>query len=92
MLLNMASFNTISPEASTPYSLESESLRMDCIMSGGASPTLGINNVTNKAVSVRAAPSSQSTSPSLILLQVPARSPDPPLPLLPSPPSYGDID
>ncbi|KAK7896680.1 hypothetical protein WMY93_022005 [Mugilogobius chulae] len=34
--------------ASTPYSLESESLRMDCIMSGGASPTLGINSVTNK--------------------------------------------
>ncbi|XP_044066678.1 forkhead box protein J3-like isoform X1 [Siniperca chuatsi] len=35
-------------EASTPYSLESESLRMDCIMSGGASPTLAINAVTNK--------------------------------------------
>ncbi|XP_069545216.1 forkhead box protein J3-like [Brachyistius frenatus] len=34
--------------ASTPYSLESESLRMDCIMSGGASPTLAINSVTNK--------------------------------------------
>ncbi|XP_019743526.1 forkhead box protein J3-like [Hippocampus comes] len=34
--------------ASTPYSLESESLRMDCIMSGGASPTLAINTVTNK--------------------------------------------
>uniref|UniRef100_UPI003AAF43FC forkhead box protein J3-like n=1 Tax=Centroberyx gerrardi TaxID=166262 RepID=UPI003AAF43FC len=34
--------------ASTPYSLESESLRMDCIMSGGASPTLAINAVTNK--------------------------------------------
>ncbi|XP_056130328.1 forkhead box protein J3-like [Lampris incognitus] len=36
--------------ASTPYSLESESLRMDCIMSGGASPTLAINTVTNKVV------------------------------------------
>lgn len=35
-------------QASTPYSLESESLRMDCIMSGGASPTLAINAVTNK--------------------------------------------
>ncbi|XP_037095623.1 forkhead box protein J3-like isoform X1 [Syngnathus acus] len=34
--------------ASTPYSLESESLRMDCIMSGGASPTLALNAVTNK--------------------------------------------
>ncbi|KAM6977757.1 forkhead box protein J3-like [Aplochiton taeniatus] len=34
--------------ASTPYSLESESLRMDCIMSGGASPTLAINTGTNK--------------------------------------------
>ncbi|KAM6928966.1 forkhead box protein J3-like isoform 2-T2 [Lycodopsis pacificus] len=34
--------------ASTPYSLESESVRMDCIMSGGASPTLAINAVTNK--------------------------------------------
>uniref|UniRef100_A0A1A8IKV5 Forkhead box J3 n=3 Tax=Nothobranchius kuhntae TaxID=321403 RepID=A0A1A8IKV5_NOTKU len=34
--------------ASTPYSLESESLRMDCIMSGGASPTLAIGAATNK--------------------------------------------
>eukprot|EP00066_Takifugu_rubripes_P001826 XP_003963301.2 PREDICTED: forkhead box protein J3-like [Takifugu rubripes] len=34
--------------ASTPYSMESESLRVDCIMSGGASPTLAINAVTNK--------------------------------------------
>ncbi|XP_053704231.1 forkhead box protein J3-like [Synchiropus splendidus] len=34
--------------ASTPYSLESESLRMDCIMSGGTSPTLAIHPVTNK--------------------------------------------
>nr|XP_057940335.1 forkhead box protein J3-like [Doryrhamphus excisus]XP_057940336.1 forkhead box protein J3-like [Doryrhamphus excisus] len=34
--------------ASTPYSLESESLRMECIMSGAASPTLAINAVTNK--------------------------------------------
>lgn len=37
-------------QASTPYSLESESLRMDCIMSGGASPTLAINAVTNKVL------------------------------------------
>ncbi|KAK5621454.1 hypothetical protein CRENBAI_005983 [Crenichthys baileyi] len=35
-------------EASTPYSLESESLRMDCIMSGGASPTLAISAANNK--------------------------------------------
>ncbi|XP_037540855.1 forkhead box protein J3 [Nematolebias whitei] len=34
--------------ASTPYSLESESLRMDCIMSGGASPTLAIGAANNK--------------------------------------------
>ncbi|CAL8251385.1 unnamed protein product [Arctogadus glacialis] len=34
--------------ASTPYTLESESLRMDCIMSGGSSPSLAINTVTNK--------------------------------------------
>ncbi|XP_041712825.1 forkhead box protein J3 [Coregonus clupeaformis] len=34
--------------ASTPYSLESESLRMDCIMYGDASPPLAINTVTNK--------------------------------------------
>ncbi|XP_030633175.1 forkhead box protein J3 isoform X2 [Chanos chanos] len=34
--------------ASTPYSLESESLGMDCIISGSASPTLAINTVTNK--------------------------------------------
>lgn len=37
-------------QASTPYSLESESLRMDCIMSGGVSPTLAINAVTNKVL------------------------------------------
>ncbi|CDQ70236.1 unnamed protein product [Oncorhynchus mykiss] len=30
------------------YSLESETLRMDCIMYGDASPTLAINTVTNK--------------------------------------------
>ncbi|XP_032427782.1 forkhead box protein J3-like [Xiphophorus hellerii] len=35
-------------KASTPYSLESESLRMDCIMSGGASPTLAISAANNK--------------------------------------------
>ncbi|KAJ8371242.1 hypothetical protein SKAU_G00112700 [Synaphobranchus kaupii] len=34
--------------ASTPYSLDSDSLTMDCIMSGSASPTLAINTVTNK--------------------------------------------
>lgn len=37
-------------QASTPYSLESESLRMDCIMSGGVSPTLAINAATNKVL------------------------------------------
>lgn len=35
-------------QASTPYSLESDSLGMDCIISGSASPTLAINTVTNK--------------------------------------------
>ncbi|XP_056293346.1 forkhead box protein J3 [Pseudoliparis swirei] len=34
--------------ASTPYSLESESLGMECMVSGSASPTLAINTVTNK--------------------------------------------
>ncbi|XP_051528795.1 forkhead box protein J3-like isoform X2 [Myxocyprinus asiaticus] len=34
--------------ASTPYSLESDNLGMDCIISGSASPTLAINTVTNK--------------------------------------------
>ncbi|XP_023697310.1 forkhead box protein J3-like isoform X1 [Paramormyrops kingsleyae] len=34
--------------ASTPYSLDSDSIGMDCIMSGSASPTLAINTVTNK--------------------------------------------
>ncbi|XP_036007192.1 forkhead box protein J3 [Fundulus heteroclitus] len=34
--------------ASTPYSLDSESLGMDCMISGSASPTLAINTVTNK--------------------------------------------
>ncbi|XP_023852023.1 forkhead box protein J3-like [Salvelinus sp. IW2-2015] len=34
--------------ASTPYTLESESLGMDCMISGSASPTLAINTVTNK--------------------------------------------
>lgn len=34
--------------ASTPYSLESDTLGMDCIISGSASPTLAINTVTNK--------------------------------------------
>ncbi|MEE6483475.1 hypothetical protein FKM82_013563 [Ascaphus truei] len=34
--------------ASTPYSIDSDSLGMDCIISGSASPTLAINTVTNK--------------------------------------------
>ncbi|KAM4703294.1 forkhead box protein J3 [Rhinophrynus dorsalis] len=34
--------------ASTPYSIDSDSLGMDCIMSGSASPSLAINTVTNK--------------------------------------------
>uniref|UniRef100_A0A667WK14 Forkhead box J3 n=2 Tax=Myripristis murdjan TaxID=586833 RepID=A0A667WK14_9TELE len=34
--------------ASTPYSLESESLGMECMIPGSASPTLAINTVTNK--------------------------------------------
>lgn len=41
-------WSDLSFQASTPYSLESESLRVDCIMSGGASPTLALNAVTNK--------------------------------------------
>ncbi|XP_043981731.1 forkhead box protein J3-like isoform X2 [Gambusia affinis] len=58
--------------ASTPYSLESESLRMDCIMSGGASPTLAISAANNK-VSSHSEPSSQSLS-----LQQSAQAPPPP--------------
>ena len=38
------------PQASTPYSLESESLGMECMISGSASPTLAINTVTNKVL------------------------------------------
>ncbi|KAL4646039.1 forkhead box protein J3-like isoform X1 [Arapaima gigas] len=34
--------------ASTPYSLDSDSIGMDCMMPGSASPTLAINTVTNK--------------------------------------------
>ncbi|KAM6927324.1 forkhead box protein J3 isoform 2-T2 [Xenentodon cancila] len=34
--------------ASTPYSMDSEPLVMDCMISGSASPTLAINTVTNK--------------------------------------------
>ncbi|XP_062842513.1 forkhead box protein J3 [Trichomycterus rosablanca] len=34
--------------ASTPYSLDSDSLGMECIIPGSASPTLAINTVTNK--------------------------------------------
>ncbi|XP_056107419.1 forkhead box protein J3 isoform X2 [Rhinichthys klamathensis goyatoka] len=45
--------------ASTPYSLESDNLGMDCIISGSASPTLAINTVTNK-VSSHPEPVSQS--------------------------------
>lgn len=51
--------------ASTPYSLESESLRMDCIMSGGASPTLGINSVTNKVALYNPEPESSHSPGSL---------------------------
>ncbi|XP_055366279.1 forkhead box protein J3-like isoform X2 [Betta splendens] len=65
--------------ASTPYSLESESLRMDCIMSGGASPTLAIN-AANSKVSSHSEPSPQSLS-----LQQPAQPPPPP----PPQPQYG---
>ncbi|XP_015236829.1 forkhead box protein J3-like isoform X2 [Cyprinodon tularosa] len=67
--------------ASTPYSLESESLRMDCIMSGGASPTLAISAANNK-VSSHSEPSSQSLS-----LQQSGQPPPPPLP--PPQPQYG---
>uniref|UniRef100_A0A6I8N6V4 Forkhead box J3 n=1 Tax=Ornithorhynchus anatinus TaxID=9258 RepID=A0A6I8N6V4_ORNAN len=34
--------------ASTPYSIDSDSLGMECIVSTSASPTLAINTVTNK--------------------------------------------
>ncbi|KAG8434293.1 hypothetical protein GDO86_012608 [Hymenochirus boettgeri] len=34
--------------ATTPYSIDSDSLGMDCIISGSASPNLAINTVTNK--------------------------------------------
>ncbi|XP_055111457.1 forkhead box protein J3 isoform X8 [Symphalangus syndactylus] len=37
--------------ASTPYSIDSDSLGMECIISGSASPTLAINTVTNKVTS-----------------------------------------
>ncbi|XP_051531216.1 forkhead box protein J3-like isoform X3 [Myxocyprinus asiaticus] len=47
--------------ASTPYSLESDNLGMDCIISGSASPTLAINTVTNKVTS-HPEPVSQSMS------------------------------
>lgn len=50
--------------ASTPYSLESESLRMDCIMSGGASPTL-INSVSNKVALYNPEPESSHSPGSL---------------------------
>ncbi|KAK1340070.1 hypothetical protein QTO34_018634 [Cnephaeus nilssonii] len=39
--------------ASTPYSIDSDSLGMECIISGSASPTLAINTVTNKPCSLR---------------------------------------
>ncbi|XP_038125279.1 forkhead box protein J3 isoform X2 [Cyprinodon tularosa] len=47
--------------ASTPYSLDSESLGMDCMIPGSASPTLAINTVTNKVTS-HPEPVSQSMS------------------------------
>ncbi|XP_075046002.1 forkhead box protein J3 [Mixophyes fleayi] len=34
--------------ASTPYSIDSDSLGMDCIISGSASPNMALNTVTNK--------------------------------------------
>ncbi|XP_068096646.1 forkhead box protein J3 isoform X2 [Hyperolius riggenbachi] len=34
--------------ASTPYSIDSDSLGMDCMISGSASPNMAINTVTNK--------------------------------------------
>ncbi|XP_074161583.1 forkhead box protein J3 isoform X5 [Sminthopsis crassicaudata] len=39
--------------ASTPYSIDSDSLGMECIISGSASPTLAINTVTNKMRKLR---------------------------------------
>lgn len=38
----------LSFQASTPYSIDSDSLGMDCIISGSASPNMAINTVTNK--------------------------------------------
>ncbi|XP_075898506.1 forkhead box protein J3-like isoform X2 [Nelusetta ayraudi] len=84
--------------ASTPYSLESESLRMDCIMSGGVSPTLAINAVTNKVSS-----HSESSSQPLSLQPTPPQQqqpqqqqqqqqpqpPPPPPPPPPQQPQYG---
>uniref|UniRef100_A0A671TBK9 Fork-head domain-containing protein n=1 Tax=Sinocyclocheilus anshuiensis TaxID=1608454 RepID=A0A671TBK9_9TELE len=52
--------------ASTPYSLESDNLGMDCIISGSASPTLAINTVTNKVTS-----HPESVSQSMSLQQAP---------------------
>ncbi|XP_054576421.1 forkhead box protein J3 isoform X4 [Eptesicus fuscus] len=48
--------------ASTPYSIDSDSLGMECIISGSASPTLAINTVTNK-VANHPEPVSQSLTP-----------------------------
>ncbi|XP_036203167.1 forkhead box protein J3 isoform X4 [Myotis myotis] len=48
--------------ASTPYSIDSDSLGMECIISGSASPTLAINTVTNK-VTNHPEPVSQSLTP-----------------------------
>ncbi|XP_073647370.1 forkhead box protein J3 isoform X6 [Tursiops truncatus] len=49
-------------KASTPYSIDSDSLGMECIISGSASPTLAINTVTNK-VTNHPEPVSQSLTP-----------------------------
>uniref|UniRef100_A0A6I8PCE9 Forkhead box J3 n=1 Tax=Ornithorhynchus anatinus TaxID=9258 RepID=A0A6I8PCE9_ORNAN len=48
--------------ASTPYSIDSDSLGMECIVSTSASPTLAINTVTNK-VTNHPEPVSQSLTP-----------------------------
>ncbi|XP_078414273.1 forkhead box protein J3 isoform X2 [Cetorhinus maximus] len=63
--------------ASTPYSLDSEPLGMDCIISGSASPTLAINTVTNK-VTNRADPVSQSLTPQQQQYNMPERDTKPP--------------
>lgn len=49
-ILSASTHHPQPPQASTPYSLESESLGMECMISGSASPTLAINTVTNKVL------------------------------------------